>query len=174
MKNIVAEIQALPEAYLKVGEGGIYEMPCVVKTVLGSCVSVSFFSSAHCVGGMFHALLPGTGLSTVGLPSNEKYRFVGPAIEHICNEMFNKGIRRDQIETKVFGGASVMQSGFNVGRRNVEEAYSILEKLHLRVVASNVGGEFGRKLLFRTDTGEVFLKRLSNRSVTPNCHSKAG
>ncbi|MFW5487403.1 MAG: chemotaxis protein CheD [Desulfovibrio sp.] len=165
MKNIACELKALPEAYLKVGEGGIYESPCVVKTVLGSCVSVSFFSHNYSVGGIFHALLPGTGMALSGVSLAERYRFVGPAIEYICNEMLKRGIRRDQIETKVFGGASVMQSGFNVGRRNVEEAYSILEKLHLRVVASNVGGEFGRKLLFRSDTGEVFLKRLSNRSA---------
>ena len=95
---------------------------------------------------------------------------VGPAIEYLCNEMLSRGIRRDQIEAKVFGeGRQVMQSGFNVGRRNVEEAYSVLEKLHLRVVASNVGGELGRKLLFRSDTGEVFLKRLSNRTACRSC-----
>jgi chemotaxis protein CheD len=44
-------------------------------------------------------------------------------------------------------------------------AFAELERLGYRVAASDVRGPRGRKVLFNTETGEVYLKRLSKALV---------
>jgi chemotaxis protein CheD len=78
------------------------------------------------------------------------------------------GARPDQIEVKIFGGADVLDltaERETVGARNAEAAVKAVEAEGLTVAASDLRGRKGRKILFNTKTGEVFLKRLS-RSPT--------
>ena len=150
-----------PTAFLSVCEGGIYEQPHAVRTVLGSCVSVTFFIPNCGLSAIFHALLPRADEHRNDRHGGGIYRFVDTSIRMLYDDLLARGIDRRRIETKVFGGASIMPGkGFDVGRRNIEAAYDVLAQLGLRVMASSVGGTFGRKLVFRTDTGEVFVKQI--------------
>jgi len=48
-----------------------------------------------------------------------------------------------------------------VGRLNIAKAEEILGAEGIRIIAADVGGVQGRKILFRPDSGEVFLRRLN-------------
>ena len=49
---------------------------------------------------------------------------------------------------------------YNIGGRNIEIAKSMLAEKKIPIKSINVGGPYGRKLLFHTKTGEVLLKFL--------------
>jgi chemotaxis protein CheD len=86
-------------------------------------------------------------------------------------KVFNKyNISSESTEIKLFGGASVIGNNCNgsravsVGDNNIRTALQILKKAGLPVASSDTGGAIGRKLLFYTHTGEIYLKRL-NRAM---------
>ena len=151
-------------AFLNVSQGGMYERPTMAHTVLGSCVSVTFYVPSRGLAAIFHALLPRA--SEYRLHDRLEptpYKFVDSAIETMFARLCRRGVTRQEIECKVFGGASALFSEeMSVGRRNVETAFSTLANLGLRVAASNVGGERGRKIVFASRTGEIFVRLLNN------------
>jgi chemotaxis protein CheD len=71
-------------------------------------------------------------------------------------------VNRD-IEVKVFGGADTLMSKTSntVGSRNIKVTLDTLGREKLGVTAADVGDSFGRKLIFFSHTGEVYLKRLN-------------
>ena len=163
MRQILKNHTNVASRYLKIGEGGIYRKPTAVQTVLGSCVSVTFHVPAHGLGAMFHAFMPNP-LSDADRVS-ERYKFVSTAVETVVSSLVSNGVHRRQIECKVFGGANALLEGeYGVGKKNARQAFEALEHCGLSVLVSSIGGTRGRKILFLTHTGEVFLKYLDKRS----------
>lgn len=168
----IEDCRGLPHDYLLVGQGGVYRTPTVVQTVLGSCVSVTMYCVKYKWGGIFHALLPRMGDFPKSLPVKEQFRYVDSSIRGLLREFAKAGIYADSLECKVFGGASPLnQNGdASAGRRNVDAAMETLEEEGVTVCAASVGGNVGRKLFFRTDTGLVLQKRFL---VTSGNHDKS-
>ena len=164
----VEDCRDMPHEYLLVGQGGVYRTPTVVQTVLGSCVSVTMYSARYRWGGIFHALLPRIGDFSKTLAPGERYRYVDSSIMELLREFAKAGIYPDTLECKVFGGASPLHQNCDAsaGRRNVEAAMQTLAREGVAVSASSVGGNVGRKLFFRTDTGLVLQKRFQVKTCT--------
>ncbi len=147
--------------YLRPGELCFQEQPAVVSTVLGSCVSVTLFSPRRSVGAICHALLP---LSR-GCP---ELKYVDHAVDVMLQRFQHKGIRRDEIQAKLFGGSDMFngpEAGLrqpSVGHQNVLAAREVLDRAGIPLLAQDVRGAQGRKILFHTHTGEVYLKRLGD------------
>ncbi|HET6419952.1 MAG TPA: chemotaxis protein CheD [Geobacteraceae bacterium] len=149
------------KVFLKPGESYFAERPTVVATVLGSCVSVTMFSAERHCGAICHAVLPEENAP------GEACRYVDASIMDMLRFFDRRRIKRSQIEVKLFGGSNILPAsdvsrgrGASVGSQNIETALRIIEREQLRLVASDVGGDQGRKILFHTDTGEILLKRL--------------
>lgn len=169
MKRILDRYPDIAMRYIFVGEGGVFAVPTAVSTVLGSCVSVTFHCPRQRIGAVFHALLPRKVDYERDAPSIQNYRYVDTAVAAICDKLARKGVRRQDIECKIFGGSSAMfQHEISVGPKNVQAAFETLASFPLRITATNVGGNQGRKLLFITHTGEVFVKQLANSSQNRN------
>lgn len=137
--------------------------PTQVSTVLGSCVSLTLFSPEHRIGAICHALLPTRSAND---PEAETgFRYVDDSIRLMLDEFFRIGLCATQLVAKLFGGSDLMaavtgvRQSRSVGRQNIETALSVLERAGLSLAASDVGGNWGRKLVFLTHTGEVFIKR---------------
>ncbi|MDQ7832252.1 MAG: chemotaxis protein CheD [Desulfovibrionaceae bacterium] len=168
MRELVNLYPDLESVYLLVAQGGVYERPTLVQTVLGSCVSVAFFSRQAGMGGIFHALLPHSADYEKVLTTGNRYRYVDAAVAAVAASLERRGVDLSETECKVFGGASALFQGeVGVGQKNVLAAYEALARHKLRVTASHVGGERGRKLVFFSHTGEVFVKFL--KSVGASC-----
>ncbi|HEY5973412.1 MAG TPA: chemotaxis protein CheD [Geobacteraceae bacterium] len=148
----------LPFVYLKPGELYIAESPTLVSTVLGSCVSVTMYSERARLGAICHALLPEG-------PVEDAFRYVDSSILYMLQQFTRLHIGRAQIQVKIFGGAGMLGAqdarAISVGRRNVVVARQVIKEEGLAIVAEDVGGLRGRKIFFRSDTGEVWLKRLA-------------
>ncbi|QHT68151.1 chemotaxis protein CheD [Rhodocytophaga rosea] len=141
--------------YLYPGAIFTHQKPYEVSTILGSCVSVCLWDSYLEIGGINHFMLPfwnGDGLAS------PKYGNI--ATEKLLDKMLALGSSTKNLSAKVFGGAKQLETGsfFNVGERNVSLALEFLKEQHISIISQNTGGERGRKLIFRTHSGEVFMK----------------
>jgi chemotaxis protein CheD len=157
----MSPLSQLPKIYLKPGELAVYETPAEVATVLGSCVSVTFYSPQQLVGAICHAMLPFGG-------KTGRFKYVDESLRFMLEYFDRRGIKKSDILVKVFGGADMFEKKIvskihTVGRQNLEMARGILQAYQLKVTAKDIGGAHGRKLIFYPHTGEVFLKRLDKK-----------
>jgi chemotaxis protein CheD len=160
--NILSSFSDLDNVYLKIGEGGFYHRPTAVQTVLGSCVSVTFHDPATKSGAIFHALLPRVSQFEIPGPQLNPYKYVDTAIELLAKSFHDAGVCLTGLEVKLFGGANHNTSaGLDIGVQNVAEAKAALSRHGIQVAAANTGGPKGRKILFISHTGEVYLKMLN-------------
>ena len=133
----------------------------VITTVLGSCVSVCLASRTGEAGGMNHFLLP----SGEGHAAPESARFGRPAVQLLLQRLAAFGTASRDLEAKVFGGSSIIGAapgvpGDSLGTKNVAVALSLLDAAGIPVVASDVGGGRGRKLVFDTGDGAAWVRFL--------------
>jgi chemotaxis protein CheD len=130
--------------------------PCTISTVLGSCVAVCLVDAVRRAGGANHYLLP---LHAVG--SHASARFGNVAIDELVARMLVQGSRKRDLVAKIFGGANVLgHKAQPLGDENVKVARRTLAVHDIPIVAEDVGGERGRKLLFRTDEGHAWVRKL--------------
>jgi chemotaxis protein CheD len=162
MHKVLSQYPGIASRFLMIGEGGLFEEPTAVQTVLGSCVSVTFLHNPTKTGAIFHAILPGWAeFEKTPHPANP-FKYVDSAIERVCADFAKRGVKLESLECKVFGGANALMPGeFGTGMRNVQMAFETLARNRIRVVATNVGGNHGRKLLYVSSTGDVFVKHLN-------------
>jgi chemotaxis protein CheD len=151
---------------VKIHIGEIYTSaePTVIETILGSCVSVCLFDPMMKTGGMNHILLPGKAdLERF----DDTTRYGINAMEVLINSMMKLGSKRKNILSKIFGGAHIIKSidrQMSPGPKNVRFVEEFLELEEIPIISRNTGGNNGRKILFHTHTGDVFLKTLANPS----------
>ncbi len=148
---------------LKVGELYASKKPAVITTVLGSCVAVCLYDTVLKIGGMNHIFLPKPLKSDFHLLASSIYGI--NAMEYLLKRMIKLGGKKQRLIAKAFGGSNLIYSfshASGVGERNIEFIKSYLEKEHIILVNESLGGNQGRKIIFNTETGEVFLKHLSN------------
>ncbi len=170
--NALLAPEGPPAVHLGIGEGRVFEGPARAHVLLGSCVAVTFHLPGHGLGATFHALLPSREeYQRQDSSGDSPFRFVDTAIDTLLSALSRARVPLDGLEIKVFGGAnSLVQGEFGIGQKNVRAAFSTLARHGLRVMASNVGGTRGRKIVFLPATGEVFMKTLSEtpvRGMTP-------
>ena len=154
----------LPALFLKPGEMVLGEEPTAVTTLLGSCVAVTLFSPRLRLGAICHAVLPSCRKDHPCDGHGEAGKYVACAIRVMLEAFHARGVARNEIEAKLFGGSemfdSAQQRSRSVGMQNMQAALELLESQSVRVITRDLGGQRGRKIIFHTHTGEVFLKRL--------------
>ncbi len=159
----------LPQVFLGMGQVHISEEPAVISTVLGSCISVTMFNRRSAIGGMCHGLLPHCrDAENCDKNPVECFRFVDCSVWRMTERFEARGIAPRNIETKMFGGANMFKrmsdsnSYLSVGAQNVESAKQVIADAGLSLLAFDVGGTSGRKILFYTHTGRVLLREIRN------------
>jgi chemotaxis protein CheD len=125
-----------------------------IHTILGSCVAVCLYDERFKIAGMNHYLLPlwnGEGLKTL------KYGNI--SIDRLIEEMLKNGAIKKYIIAKIFGGASInLDQSFSVGIKNVTIAKTVLQDNKIPIVAEDTGGNKGRKVIFNSLDGSVYVK----------------
>ena len=131
--------------------------PHHVQTILGSCVAVCLYDRFLKYGGINHYMMP--WWNGRDLPS-PKYGDI--AVERLLEKMIALGSQKYNLVAKIFGGANqhAFRQKFDIGERNVSIARDMLAKHGITIVSENVGGERGRKIVFQTETGQVYMKYL--------------
>ena len=158
--------QVIPEVYVQPGESHLVPQPTVLRTVLGSCVGVTFLVHRLGIGALCHPMLPRCPANRLaGLGVAVGRRYVDFAIRDMARQLDSLGVVRTEVEVKLFGGGDVLTladdaSRPTVGRLNCESALRVLEEEGFIVSVSSLGGNTGVHIQFKTGTGEVLLRRL--------------
>lgn len=155
------------EVYLHPGESYLARKPAIIRTILGSCVGVTFWSARLGVGALSHSLLPRCPSNfSAGLSLATGHRYVDFAIRDLARQFDELGAQRNEVQVKLFGGADVLlvsdaaSAKPTVGKLNSEAAIEVVRDEGFRVSASSLGGTSGLNIRFDTRTGEVLLLRL--------------
>ncbi len=127
-------------------------------TILGSCVSVCIWDTRRRRGGMNHFVLPHAPLVLPRPP--RPYTYGDVAVPELVERLLASGSRLTALEAKVFGGAGMAGESGGLGERNAELALALLAERGVHVVARDVGGRRGRKLLFSTADGSALVRQL--------------
>ena len=153
------------EFYLQPGELCFVRGPYLLKTVLGSCVGITFRTPRLGVSAMCHPMLPNlTARSRARHNPMGARRYVDYVIAEAARKFDRLGASREEIEVKLFGGADVLtpvRNGATVGAMNAQVALSVLEEERFTVLASRLGGSRGIFIEFNTGTGEVLVRQLA-------------
>lgn len=161
----------LPEIHVQPGEWRLVSRPSVLRTILGSCVGVTFFVPRLGMGALCHPMLPQCPAKfSAKLTGSGGGRYVDIAIREMARQLERLGMKRGEAQVKLFGGCDVLPVSADaarptVGRLNAEAALRVLEEEKFAVTASRLGGTVGMHICFRTDSGEVLLRQLSGGPV---------
>jgi chemotaxis protein CheD len=171
----------LTDVYLRPGEMFLAHEPTMIRTLLGSCVGVTFWSERLGIGALCHAMLPKCPKhSSEKLRPEIGYRYVDFSIRDIARKFDELGVRRSEVQVKLFGGADVLlgDSGAldrpTVGSLNCDSALDVLGVEGFQVTASSLRGSAGLTIHFDTGSGEVQLRRLNDCSlpIPPDSRAK--
>ena len=158
-----ADSDGIAAVYLHPAQMHVATAPCAIKTLLGSCVAVCVWDAEVRVGGVVHYLLPygREGRAETG-------RYGNLAIPALVRAVCALGGSLGALKAKVFGGAKVLPSlkpagGLSLGDSNVATARELLAAQNVPVVASDVGGDRGRRVLFHIEDGSAWVWRLTGQ-----------
>jgi len=140
---------------LHVGSGRVR-----VRTLLGSCVAVTLWAPAKRAGGMCHFLLP-SRRHQPGQPLDG--RFGEEALHLMVEALRQRGVKPAECEAHLYGGADTMpdKTGikFNVGERNIEHGWALIEHHGFQLANVDVGDNVPRSVTMDLGTGEVLVRR---------------
>jgi chemotaxis protein CheD len=138
-----------------------------VRTILGSCVSITLWHPGFRVGAMSHFVL--ASRSTRGSASLDA-RYGEEALELMARELAAFGVRPADCEGKIFGGGDMFPdhtarfSGLPpIGRRNGEAAWSMLEARGVRISSQHLYGSGHRNIVFDVSSGHVWVRHVKKK-----------
>jgi len=137
--------------------------PYHVRTILGSCIAVCLYDRKLAFGGINHYMLPLWTGSSIPSP---KYGDV--SIDLLIRRMQGLGAHKSNLVAKIFGGAAQHAPGpkpFGIGARNISIAVDMLGRHGIEIQRRSVGGTQGRKIIFNTGTGQVFMSYLEKMEL---------
>jgi len=141
---------------IKIGSGDDH-----LHCLLGSCVGVAFLWKKKDLYGLAHCLLPYPPKETDSLSS----RFVNQAVLLLIEKMGIGLSDYRNIEVILAGGANMTKpldtpNEKLVGFMNSEQATASIKKLKLRVIHTDFGGHFGRKITINCSDSSFNIKIL--------------
>ncbi|MBF0398702.1 MAG: chemotaxis protein CheD [Desulfobacterales bacterium] len=149
------------------GEYYVTSSDQIIYTVLGSCVSVCLIDKKANLYGMNHFMLPNSA-EKIFFKKGEFAKYGANAMDLLIRRMLNRGADKYELTAKVFGGGHVLNfngSGADVPINNIAFAIQYLEKAGINIESMDVGGTLPRRVFFYTETGEVHLSYIKERTI---------
>jgi chemotaxis protein CheD len=156
-----ARRQEKVEVYLHPGEYAVGDARYVMRTLLGSCVSITLWHPQRRIGAMSHFLLwsrrRGTAKGFDG-------RFGEEAMALMLNELERRNIEPRECQAKIFGGATMFSGverpeSLDIGRQNGEAARGVLRAYGIAVKSESLFGHGHRKIVFDVGSGHVWSRQ---------------
>lgn len=123
------------------------------STAIGSCIVIAAYDFSRKTGAMAHIMLPGSAPKK----TLEKTKYAADAIDEIINRMMRTGSNMCDIEACLVGGGNVLKKKDDtICQDNIESTTQLLEKKHIPVRASVLGGTKRKGLLLDVESGSFF------------------
>lgn len=155
------------------GEYRVSSEPVVFSTLLGSCVAVCLYDPDLGVMGMNHFLLANPRYpKQAPIVESDAGRYGIHAMELLVNALLQAGAKRARLEAKAFGGGNVVAvpdggrgGRFSVGEVNVRFVREFFQRDAIPLVASDLGGDYGRQIHFDGSDYGVYMRRIVTTEV---------
>ncbi|SFM83177.1 chemotaxis protein CheD [Rugamonas rubra] len=162
----------LIDVFLMPGDCFVGDQQYRVRTLLGSCVSITLWHPARRVGAMSHFLLPGSnrkaGAGRAGL-------YGADAMDFLLAELERRAVPPAQCQGKLFGGGAMFPRSAKVpdiGSQNAACARELLRQHGIAVVSESLYGEGHRQLIFTIRSGEVLSRQVPPDFVPRRPHQE--
>lgn len=160
----MAKLQNLIDIFLQPGEYFVADADYQIRTMLGSCVSITLWHPATRQGAMSHFLLPTRGASKPKQKLDARYG--DEALCLMLQDLRRLGIPTAQCQGKIFGGGNMFPGklradGINVGQRNGEAALALLRENGISVVSESLFGIGHRQIIFDLSNGDVWSHQVA-------------
>jgi chemotaxis protein CheD len=149
---------AITDIFLLPGEYFVGGAQHRVRTLLGSCVSMTLWDPVRRIGAMSHFLLTGRRDSC-----RPDARYAEDALALMLAELAAVGVAAGDLQAKVFGGGNMFPSlvgrDGDVGRRNGEVACALLAAKGIPVLSQSLYGIGHRRIQFDISNGDVWSRQ---------------
>lgn len=136
-----------------------------IRTLLGSCLSITLWHPGRRIGGMCHFLLP-SRTRRAGEPLDGRYG--DEAMEAMMGMLSLTDTRPAEYVAHLYGGADTMPEGgglrFNVGERNIEQGWKLVDQYGFQLEGIDVGEDVPRTVALDVATGVVDMRRGSGHA----------
>lgn len=159
------ETGAPNEVYLLPGEYFVGDARYRIRTVLGSCVSITLWHPRLRIGAMSHFLLSERESGAAPAPEAElSGRYGKDAMQLMVAQLQERGVPVHECLAKVFGGGTMFPSiepgkQQGIGHRNGVAAEKLLADYGIPVVSESLFGTGHRHILFDVATGDVWVRQ---------------
>lgn len=156
----------MTDVFVNMGELKVLKGAGRLITVgLGSCVGVAILDVDRQIGGLAHVFLADSGKHNT---TDQLGKFADIAVPALVEEVVKCGGRRAQLIAKIAGGAhlfpGITGARLNVGKQNVEAVRYHLKRMGVPLVAEDVGGNYGRKLIVYVGEGRVVVQAIGQEA----------
>lgn len=130
-----------------------------IKTLLGSCVSITMWHPQRLIGGMCHYMLPSRP-TRIG-PLNGKY--ADEAFELFAREARRHQTQLSEYQIKLFGAGHMFpdhlaKAGINICGNNIDAAEKFVAQHKLKLTSQDVGRAGHRTIIFEVWSGNVWVR----------------
>jgi chemotaxis protein CheD len=164
---------ASPEAieiFLQPGDFYFGDEHTRIRTILGSCISITMWHPRLKQGGMCHYMLPERRANS---PRRLDGRYADDAIALFMRELLNNRTKPEDYEVKIFGGGRMFQrqrrvempKSMDVGTRNIEAGRRLLREHGFHIRAEHLAGDGHRNVIFDVASGNVWMKHVAEVAV---------
>src|SRR5690554_6440702 len=150
---------------VRMAEYSVGHAPDVLITIgLGSCIGIALYDKYTKIGGLVHIMLPKNNKN--GLKPS-KYADTG--IPFLVSKMVEVGAIESKITAKIAGGAHMFSNSgdlnIQIGTRNIEAVYQVLEKENIPIIGEDTGENYGRTMEFHTIDGSVKIRSYKKGNI---------
>lgn len=152
----------LIDVFLQPGEHFVGDADYRIRTLLGSCVSITLWHADRRIGAMSHFLLPSRSASVGGVLDG---RYGEEVMQIMLRELAAVGIRPTDCVGKIFGGGNMFPGQSradvrNVGLKNGEAARALLLAHKIPVASESLFGVGHRQIIFDISNGDVWARQV--------------
>ncbi|MET0064862.1 MAG: chemotaxis protein CheD [Candidatus Thiodiazotropha sp.] len=166
----ISTYRGLQRFHIDPGEYHVVRGSGIITTLLGSCVAACLWDEKTSIFGMNHFLLANHRYAKkMPVIVSEAGRYGIHAMELLINNMLKMGAHKSALQAKIFGGANVLYSLFQdrsmyaIGDINNRFIMEFLKKEKIPLIASDLGGNYGRVINFVGSDYSVYLKRINKK-----------
>jgi chemotaxis protein CheD len=144
-----------PEVTVQVGQLYASREPCVITTVVGSCIAVGLWDPQARVGGLTQFMVPPLD------DAEEVVRFGTQAIDLLVCAMMKEGADRLRLGATVVGAARLLtidEGDASVAQRTLRFIRDFIRRDGFALRWEDTGGDAPRRLSFETDTGKAIVR----------------
>jgi len=146
-----------------IGSIDLTRAPNRLASVLGSCIGLAIWDAELRLAGMAHILLPDSrGQASESLPG----KYADLAVPTLVRSLLERGANRERLRAKFAGGARMFTrvavgGAGDVGASNVSAVKHALIAVRVSILAEDVGGNRGRKVVFDPALGGFAVDTLN-------------